>query len=210
MKKVLLCIALLLCGCQNTKEVSKQSTMETENITNTNSNILIVYFSQAEYMPDEADAVSEATPSIGNTQSIAFTLQKLLHADIFMIETEEVYPISHSEASEIARGEMEKDARPKITTHVENMKQYKTVFIGYPIWWYIEPMAIRTFLEAYDFSGKTVVPFCTSLAVDITQSEENIASLIPEATILKGMRFSTGQEHTSEIEEWLEEIGVRK
>lgn len=208
MIKILLCLAFVLYGCQSVEEVSINSITESENDSNVDTNILVVYFSQADYMPDEADAISEATPSVGNTQSIAFTLQEMLQADIFAIETEETYPINHSEASEIAREEMEADARPIITTHIENMEKYETVFIGYPIWWYIEPMAIRTFLETYDFSNKTVVPFCTSLAVDIAQSEENIASMIPEATMLQGQRFSTGQNHTSEIKSWLEEIGI--
>lgn len=104
---------------------------------------------------------------------------------------------------------MRSDARPELSGHVENMEQYDTVYIGYPIWWYMEPMAIRTFLEEYDFTGKTVIPFCTTLGAGIGESEENIASLAGGATVLEGITLRTGRQDMSEdISSWLADIGM--
>lgn len=102
---------------------------------------------------------------------------------------------------------MEADSRPALTSKVSNMDQCDVIFLGFPIWWYREPMVIRTFLEAYDFSGKTVIPFCTSMAVDIKNSAEDIRRLCPDAKVLDGIRLETEQEDfTPELRKWLEKI----
>ena len=89
------------------------------------------------------------------------------------------------------------------------MENHGTVFVGYPIWWYAEPMAVRTFLEEYDFAGKTVVPFCTSLGAGVVRSVENIRKLCPDSTVLKGARFRTESADFREpVKEWLKEIGI--
>ena len=80
---------------------------------------------------------------------------------------------------------------------------------GYPIWWYQEPMAIRTFLEEYDFSGKTIIPFCTTLGAGIDESVENIKNLCPDATVLEGIALHTERESFRDsITEWLDKIGM--
>lgn len=109
---------------------------------------------------------------------------------------------------------MRSDARPELSTHVENMADYDTIYIGYPIWWHQEPMVIRSFLEKYDFSGKTVIPFCTSLGADISASEDNIKALLPDATVLSGVTLRTGRQDMSDdisddISEWLSDIGMK-
>lgn len=170
---------------------------------------LIAYFSLADIVPEGADASAHATPSIGNTESAAIEIQNQVGGDLFAIHTVQTYPVSHRECSAIAEEEMRSDARPELSTHVENMEQYDTVYIGYPIWWYIEPMAIRTFLEEYDFTGKTVIPFCTTLGAGIGESEENIASLASGATVLEGLTLHTGRQDMSEdISSWLADIGM--
>ena len=90
------------------------------------------------------------------------------------------------------------------------MAAYDTVFIGYPIWYGYEPMAIRTFLESYDWRGKTVVPFCTSGGSSISDSESSIAGLLPDATMLSGLTISGSQaaESGGDIAAWLSEIGI--
>lgn len=170
---------------------------------------LIAYFSLADIVPEGADASAHATPSVGNTESAAIEIQNQVGGDLFAIHTVQTYPVNHRECSAIAEEEMRSDARPELSTHVENMEQYDTVYIGYPIWWYMEPMAIRTFLEEYDFTGKTVIPFCTTLGAGIGESEENIASLASGATVLEGVTLSTGRQDMSEdISSWLADIGM--
>ena len=154
------------------------------------SNVLVAYFSRANYVPEGTDAVSGATNKVGNTQTVAMELAQLTGGTLFEIVPERNYPVSHTECSEIALQEYEADARPALTTHVEGMEKYNTIYIGFPIWRYCEPMAIRTFLEEYDFKGKTIRPFCTSMAVSIDDAQANIARLCPDATVEDGLRIS--------------------
>lgn len=106
---------------------------------------LIAYFSLVDIVPEGADASTHATPEIGNTEAAALEIQSQVGGDLFAIKTVQIYPVNHRECSAIAEEEMRPDARPELSTHVENMDDYDTIYIGYPIWWYQEPMAIRTF-----------------------------------------------------------------
>lgn len=193
------------------EENSMQSSQQmTGNEETAGGKTLIAYFSLIDIVPEGADASAHATPSIGNTESAAMEIQRQVGGDLFAIKTVQTYPVSHREASAIAEEEMRSDARPELSTHLDNMDEYDTVYIGYPIWWYIEPMAIRTFLEEYDFSGKTIIPFCTTLGAGVDESVENIASLADGATVLEGVTLRTGREdHSEDISEWLSDIGMK-
>ena len=172
--------------------------------------ILIAYFSLVDVMSEGADAVSGSTPYVGNTETAARQLQALTGGELFKITCEKVYPSLHVEASKIAKVELDSDARPKLTSHVKDMGQYDSIFIGFPIWWYREPMLIRSFLEEYDFSGKTIIPFCTSMAVDVRQSMEDIRRLCPDVKVLNGIRLETEQrDFMPELSKWLERIGYK-
>ena len=85
-------------------------------------------------------------------------------ANLFRIETAEAYPASYNQTVQLAKEEVQKNARPQLKTTVTQaeMDRYDTVFVGCPVWWYDAPMAIYTFLESFDLSGKTVIPFATS------------------------------------------------
>lgn len=171
--------------------------------------VLVAYFSLSSSIPEGADAVTHATPAVGNTEAAAREVAAQTGGTLFAIRTERAYPERHDECSDEAKREADVDARPALATHVEGMENYDTVFIGYPIWWYAEPMAVRTFLEEYDFAGKTVVPFCTSLGAGVKRSVENIRELCPDSTVLKGARFRTESADFGEpVEEWLKEIGI--
>lgn len=172
--------------------------------------ILVAYFSMEDIIPPGADAVTHATPAVGNTKTAAMAIQQLVGGDLFKIETEQRYSVNHQESSVIAEKEMRENARPKLTSHVANMNEYDVIFVGYPIWWYMEPMVIRSFLEEYDFSGKTIIPFCTSLGVNIEQSEDNIRELLPQAEVLQGLRLRTGRENNmvGNISQWLKNIDM--
>lgn len=178
-------------------------------VSGSEEKVLIAYFSLTDIIPEGADAVTHATPSIGNTEYAAMEIQNQTGGDLFAIKTVESYPVSHSECSAIAEEEMRSDARPELSTHIENMEDYDIVYIGFPIWWYQEPMAVRTFLEKYDFSGKTIIPFCTTLGAGVEESEENIKSLCPDAVVLDGLTLHTGRDSFNEpVAEWLVEIGM--
>lgn len=195
---------------QEETDTMQSSGQPTANEETTGGKTLIAYFSLIDIVPEGADASAHATPSIGNTESAAMEIQRQVGGDLFAIKTVQTYPVSHREASAIAEEEMRSDARPELSTHLDNMDEYDTVYIGYPIWWYIEPMAIRTFLDEYDFSGKTIIPFCTTMGAGVEESVENITSLADGATVLDGVTLRTGREDNSEdISEWLSDIGIK-
>ncbi len=99
----------------------------------------------------------------------------------------------------------DRSARPAIATKVENMDQYDTVFVGFPVWWYREPSIIDTFMEAYDFGGKTVVPFCTSGSSGIGDTYKNLQELAPGATVVEGKRLAKGVSE-SDLSAWVKEF----
>lgn len=206
-----LALALLLgtTACAASGQQAQSAAVQETVAPQESSNTLIAYFSLAGIVPEGADAVSQATPSTGNVEAVAAEIQRQVGGTLFAIQTDRQYPVSHRECSVIAQKEMEGNDRPVLTATVQDMDDYDTVYIGYPIWWYQEPMVIRSFLEAYDFTGKTVIPFCVSLAVGIEQSEENIRKLIPGATVLPGLRLQTERNNTAdEIGNWLSAIAA--
>ena len=99
------------------------------------------------------------------------------------------------------------DARPAISGSVENMEQYDIVFIGYPIWWGEAPRIVSTFVESYDFSGKTIVPFCTSGGSGMGSSAVNLEQLTTGAQWLSGERLS-GSDSQDEVMEWVNGLGL--
>ena len=203
----------LTTSVSSTEQAAEEPQMEEESTPvpteNDKESVLIAYFSLSDIVSDGADAVASATPYIGNTEYAAIEIQRQVGGDLFAIKTVENYPVTHTDCSEIAESELRSDARPELSTHLESMEQYDTVYIGYPIWWYQEPMAIRTFLEEYDLSGKKIIPFCTSLGAGISESERSIKALCPDAVVEKGLTLHTGQEDFSQqINAWLTDTGA--
>lgn len=189
-----------------------QSSEETASVSEeSGGRTLVAYFTMADIVPEGADAVTHTTPMVGNTEAAALEIGRQTGGELFAIKTVSDYPVSHSECSAIAEEEMKSDARPELSTHVEDMGSYSVIYIGFPIWWYQEPMAVRTFLEEYDFSGKTIIPFCTTLGAGIGESEENIRSLCPDAVVLEGLTLRTGQDSFEEaIADWIAGLGVEE
>lgn len=151
-----------------------------------NGKSLVVYFSRT-----------------GNTKAVAEEIQSLTGSDLIEIKTVQPYPSSYDDCLAQAQEERANSARPELSTTVNNMSEYDTVYVGYPIWCYTAPMAIFTFLESYDFTGKTVIPFCTSGSSSITLSVTEIRSVCSGANVLDG--FRAGDSET--VEEWLRRIG---
>lgn len=142
----------------------------------------------------------------GNTQRVAQAIANETGADVFRIEPEVPYPSNYTECTEVALAERDNDARPAIANAVDNMADYDVVFIGCPVWWHTAPMIINTFTESYDFSGKTVVPFCTYASTYRDETLARIAELTPQADHLEGFG-SRGT--TTGVSQWLSEINAQ-
>ena len=108
--------------------------------------------------------------------------------------------------SGINLNDLDKSVRPAIAGEKISLDSYDTVYLGYPIWWGQEPRIIDTFLESYDFSEKTVIPFCTSASSGISTSERNIAALVPIGEQLAGRRFSASASK-EDVKKWTESLG---
>jgi flavodoxin len=148
--------------------------------------------------------------SVGNTEVAAGIIQKLTGGDSFKIDTAKAYPEGYDETTRAAQLEQGQDARPKITGRVDDMDKYDVIFLGYPNWWGTMPMPVFTFLEAYDFSGKTIAPFCTHEGSGMGRSESDIKKLCPGAKVAKGLSIQGGsvRKAESEISDWLRKPGV--
>ncbi len=152
----------------------------------------------------------------GNTHIIAEMIAEETRADLFEIKTVNPYPDTYDECTDVAKQEQNDNARPEITDPPENLDGYDTVFIGYPIWWGDLPMAVYTFLESYDFSGKTVIPFCTHEGSGLAGTEGRIEETCSGATVLDGLaiRGTTAQnereEARAEVRSWIDGLGLRR
>lgn len=159
--------------CLMRREVLKNPNTASDNDT------LVIYFSRT-----------------GNTEKIAEHLIELTDADSYVIEAAVPYSdadIKYQDDNCRANKEQnDKTVRPEIANPIASIDSYDTIFLGYPIWWGQEPRIIDTFLESYDFSDKTVIPFCTSASSGIATSEKNIKELVPIGNQLEGRRFSSG------------------
>ena len=138
------------------------------------------------------------------TESYAEQLQSLTGGDIVRIETKDPYPSDYQTTTEVARAELDANARPEITTHVDDMDSYDIILVGFPIWWGAPPMAVLTFLEDYDLSGKTVVTFCTSVSSPISGSTEYIRGSIGSAELIQGVRMTASMD----LEGWLGSLDI--
>ncbi|HIR05586.1 MAG TPA: flavodoxin [Candidatus Copromonas faecavium] len=178
------------------------------------SHILIAYFTAAEN--SGVDAVSSASYSmingeaVGRVQAVANMIQEYTGGDLFSIQTSVVYPADGGELIDYAATEQEEDARPELTTHIENLDQYDTIFVGYPSWWADLPMAMYSFFDEYDFSGKTIVPFNVHNGSRFSRTIQTIEELEPDASVIEnGFTVSeqTVADADSDVAAWLEEIG---
>ncbi|MGD1049130.1 MAG: flavodoxin [Candidatus Krumholzibacteriaceae bacterium] len=148
----------------------------------------------------------------GNTREIANRIHKSVGGDIFEIQAVKPYPRDYDATVEQARQELDSGCKPALKTKIENIKQYDFVFIGYPVWWSTVPAPIRTFLSEYDFSGKTIAPFCTHEGSGLGRSAADISRLCPKSTVLDGAAIRGRDVKTAQnkVSEWLLKIGVAK
>lgn len=171
-------------------------------------------------IPDASQTVADAESSVliayfswsGHTKQLAEVIQEQTGGDLFEITPETPYTDDINKLSGIALQEQRDNARPALASHVEDMEKYDVVFVGYPNWWNNMPMPVFTFLEEYDFSGKTVVPFTTYGDGVFGKSINSLKETLPNATIVDGLAI---QEHeledaSKEVTAWLDELGIAK
>lgn len=177
------------------------------------TNILVAYFSWADnaILADDVDAVS--SPSVispGNVQELAGWVQEETGGDLFSIRVTEPYPSDWDACLTRANQERADHARPELMENVENLEDYNTVFFGYPNWWYGVPMALLSFLEQNDLSGKQVYLFCSHGTGGLASSVEIIKEAAPEAIISENI-FDCYEEDAplsqTDIQTWVSELG---
>lgn len=178
------------------------------------SNVLIAYFSWAENAVLEGDVDAVTSPSVlapGNVQQLAGWVQEETGGDLFSIQVTDPYPSDWDACLERANQERGDDARPALVRRVENLDQYDVVFLGYPNWWYGVPMALLTFLEENDLSGKQVYLFCSHGTGGLARSVEILTAAAPEARFSDNV-FDCYEEDAAssqeEIQSWVAALGL--
>ena len=211
-----------LVGCSSDNE--RSNTVDTTEQINQNSNdtqitadkILVVYFSVPEMdgvdTSSSASRVATEDGVVGNTQYVANIISQELGDDLYRIETVQTYPETHDPLLEFAYEERSEDARPELKNEIDNFDEYDTVFIGYPNWNADLPMPLYTFLEQYDFTDKTIIPFTTHGGSGFSGTIGVIADLQPNATVISnGLSISRNDVAScdNEIKEWLDELQIK-
>lgn len=178
------------------------------------SKILVCYFSFPE--TDGTDASSGASRVVidgemkGAMQYMAEIISDTTGGDMFRIETVQDYPGTHEPLVDQAADEKADSARPELSTHIENLDDYDTIFIGYPNWWADMPMPLYTFLEEYDFSGKTIIPFNSHGGSRFSNTIETIAAYEPNANVITD-GFTISRDDVANVEadlvEWVHNLG---
>lgn len=202
-----------------TSDASGTETAETPVGTETtSSHILIAYFSVPEDVDTfGVDAVSGASIVVrneevmGNTEYVARVIQQTVGGDLFHIETIDQYPLDHDPLVDQAADEQNAGVRPELATHIESPEQYDIIILGYPNWWADMPQPLYTFLEEYDFSGKTIIPFVTHGGSGFSNTRNTIARLQPNAlvsdnTLSLSRNSVAGSE--GDIISWAENLGI--
>ncbi|WP_300711786.1 flavodoxin [uncultured Brachyspira sp.] len=198
MKNLILLFLLLSISCKN--ENSSQKKLEynynsqiTENAdyininyTQNNSKILIAYFTWADNTvvenPSSIDLDAETSASVlspGNTELIAGWIKEETGGDLFSIKTQNKYSSDYDECLNQARIERDNNERPALTDKVNNINDYDIIFLGFPNWWYTCPMAVFTFIENHNLSGKTIIPFCTHGTGGMAGTIIDLKNLLP-------------------------------
>ena len=190
----------LLLACSNATATpqptveAKEEASTTQEDNTSEEKTLIVYFSRA------GENYGVGVVEKGNTQKVAEIMQEETGYDIFRIETVKEYPVSYDETLEVATAERNNNERPELKTSIDNFDSYSTIILGYPIWWGDMPMAVYTFLESYDFSGKTIYPFVTHGGSGLAGTIQSIQETVSNATVKDGLAIQGTMAQNNEDE----------
>lgn len=147
----------------------------------------------------------------GTTARAAQNLARAIDADLFEIVPEQPYSsadLNWNNSSSRSSVEMNDDAcRPGVSSMVDHMESYDTVFVGFPIWWYVEPRIIDTFLESYNFEGKTIVPFATSGGSGLGKAPQRMQAIAKGSTVKPG-KLLNGRQDAASLQQWVSEMGL--
>ncbi len=171
------------------------------------SRTLIAYFSRAD---ENYFGGAMRYVKVGNTEIVCGILRELLDADSFKIEMQEPYSASYMACIEEAKRDLRAKARPALVSLPESLDGYDTVLLAYPNYWGTMPMAVFSFLEHFDFSGKTILPLCTNEGSGMGGSERDIKRLCPGADVKKGLSVtgSAAAGCRDAAERWLHANGL--
>ena len=177
---------------QNNNNEVENDANDNTNVTTDDANILVLYFSMS-----------------GNTEAVANIIHDEVGGDIIRLETVQTYPEDYDDLVDYAQEEQQDNARPELSTTIDNIDQYDTIFLGYPNWWGDMPMPIYTFLDNYDLSGKTIAPFITHGGRGLSGTPSNIQEEKPDATVTEGLSIygDDAENSQSDVREWLNSIG---
>lgn len=185
----------------------------------TRAEVAVILMNRAQQPEDEPAPVPEENAEVlvayfsntGNTENVAAHISAILDAELYEIVPEDPYTAEdlnyNNDDCRANQEQSDASARPAIAGSVENMDEYDVVFLGYPIWWGDAPRIINTFLESYDFTGKTIVPFCTSGSSGIGSSENTLHALASGADWLDGQRFGSGASQ-DEVAQWVDGLDL--
>ncbi len=192
----------------NASTSSENNSETTVPDTESGSKILVAFFSRA----DENYGVGYIEK--GNTHIIADVISDEMNADMFEIVRVTPYPAAYNDCTEEAKREQNENARPELTASVSDFDDYDVIFLGYPNWWGDMPMPVYTFLESYDFSGKTVIPFCTHAGSGLSGTVGTLRNKLSGSTVLDGLAIAgtTAQNDQDKAKQdvlsWLDEIDL--
>lgn len=186
---------------------------------NAGNGVLIVYFTYGENAPlsDGVDASTSASIQLrgdgsltGNTGLVADMIAEATGGELFSILTAEQYPDNYDDTIDVGREEKGANARPELSSQLDHLDNYDTVFLGFPNWWGDMPMAVYSFLDEYDLGGKTIVPFVTSGGSGFSGTIQAIESAERDAAVLEGLslRDSRSPQAADDVTDWLARLGL--
>lgn len=198
------------------KNANKYIDAEVEESHETGENAsLVVYFSRAENIvfDENVDAVTSASINldesnnpIGNLRILAEYISEETGAEIFSIRTVETYPTAYKDTTDLATEEKNANARPELVSHIDDMEDYDVIYLGYPNWWGTLPMPVASFLEEYDFAGKTIIPFASHEGSGLGSGVSMIKELCPDSTVLDGFAIKGSEVNTDRARETVAEF----
>lgn len=212
----LLSLALVfsLAGCSGTTPSSGEGSLESSAVS---SEVSSQSSAQPSETPTESEEPVEGNGILvayfswsGNTRQMAQMIAQQTGGDLFEIQPATPYTSDYDTLLDVAQQEQAENARPELAAQVENWDSYDVVFVGYPDWWSDAPMLIYSFLESYDWSGKTLVPFCTSGGSGFGRSLNKLPDSAPGANILEGLHLSGNSVEggSEEISAWLDRLNL--
>ncbi len=193
--------------------ISGENTSD-ENASGEDGKILIAYFTAGEN--SDVDVVASASVTTvdgaakGRLRAVADMIQAETGGTLFSIQTSVKYPGDGGALIDYAAEEQDADARPELTSHIENLEDYDVIFVGYPTWWYDMPQALYSFFDEYDFSGKTIIPFNVHNGSRFSGTIGTIQDLEPEAEVIAD-GFTVSEQDVAEaagdVADWLRGLG---